>query len=417
MPITQDNETLEAADSHASENSSHDSQLQGQDTPSPEPEYPNSHHSEGSQSNHSSLTLSPADSPLRGIQSTGSLEIDSAASDEDLNPNEEDAASSAGKGDQQTDSDACNEDEDADISIANGSHKSGSESEDEESEDLQEGHAQQVQQARGSSSQREAQTPEVPCSSHASSQQDSETDSGAESIGHGVKAYPVDPTPDTQPGTPASQALSVGNSSKQMNSPCSHISLPTAQPAAAAVEDPWDAASSDGKHSQDLSVVQTAKSAEHPAQSSGEPTKLQSVTQKPRRRSLTYGIIRGADRAEEEVSEKATTSSSRQDKTPDASTELVTPMKSMTLSEGNSALSRQRSLHTQVSLHNGDSGHLTFSYSNSKTLSPTEDETKTILSGLRSQASHSDSEAGDWVGEVVSSLKPENGSCKRPAKS
>ena len=262
------------------------------------------------------------------------------------------------------------------------------------------GEATHATQSQGSLPQHDSEAQELPCSSNGVAPQDSETDSEAGSSDHEVQAYPVDPSTDTQPCTPASQDPSMDTSGQQVSSPFSQASSPTAGDAPAAVEDPWDAASSDEGHSQGL---QEARSVDSSALSSGAASaKPEDVTHKPRRRSLTYGIIRGADRADEDAAEEAAAEKS---------------LKALSLSEGKHAPVRENALKTQTSLHEGDSGHLTFSYVNSATLSPTEDETKTILAGLRSQHSGSESEGEDWVGDIVSFLKSENGSSKKDAKS
>ena len=395
--MRQERETPETADSRASTHSSPDSQLRGKDTPSREPEYPNSPPSEGSASRQSCLTLSPVDSPLRGIYSTGSLEAGSAASEAESSHRDEAVASLAGEMECKQSGSDVGEDEMTCASL----RRQESDSESKQTRANAEGGATHATQSQGSSPQRDSEARELPCSSNGVGLPDSGTDSEAGSSSSEVQAYPVDPSTDTQPCTPVSQGPSVVTSGQQVSSPFSQASSPTIGYAPAAVEDPWDAASSDGAHSPGLTALHKARSVDGGAPSSGAASgEPQAVAQKPRRRSLTSGIIRGADRADEDAAEQAAAEKS---------------MKTVSLSEGKHAPVRENKLKTQTSFHNGDSGHLTFSYVKSTPLSPSEDETKDILAELHSQRSASDSEGGDWVRDMVSSLKPENASTKKAA--
>lgn len=334
---------------------------------------------------------------MRGIQSTGSLEICSTESQADASNREE--ASSADEAEtKQAGIDG--EDTDEDESECNSPKSQGAVrlSEPQMSTASPEG--------EGGSQEDKSEAPELPCSSNGYIQQDSETESEAESPTHEVQAYPVDPSTDTQPGTPVSQRPSLGNGSQQVASPFSQASPPTAEDGPEAVEDPWDAASSEDGHSQGPTALKEATSVRSSALSSGVATSGEpsNETQKPRRRSLTSGMIRGANRAEEDATE-------------DAKSTLEESMEALALSDSKRSSSGTKNLSKQSSLHNGDSGHLTFSYVNSTALSPTEDETKNMLAGLRRQESNADSEAGDWVEDIVSSIKSKNGSSKKAAKS
>ncbi len=405
--MRQESENAASTTSQASLHSSQDSQLQGQDTPAPEPDSESSSTSEATTSKQSSLTLSPADSPLRGIHSTGSLqEIDELLSDGETSEilhqsgplSEEEAIERLAPDDIGA--------EFAKASISGRSHETASQSQGHSGEDLPAEIVWPADESQSGSSHHEGQG--LPCSSNALSGQASDTESELQTTSLEVEAYPVDPTPETQPCTPVSQPLSASPSSQQISSPFSQAESATAGNIPAAVEDLWDAASSDGSHTQTLATLQTAQSLDDSARSSGETaSRPQKLPQKPRRRSLTYGIIRGANRADAVTSEEDTA------ETRD-SQQVLDSMTALSLEEHHHEQPRA-DLLKQSSLHNGDSGHLTFNYARSKTLSPTDDETRDMLAGLSSQ--NSGSEAGDWVGGFVSSLKAETSSPRGAATS